>query len=81
MPYHVSSEGQESKCQVDVSQKKYKIGQYQPTEHGQNHGQFSCPSEDTWYGVILWVLRVRGQGINQSARISFTRVFCVVTPY
>ena len=22
----------------------------------------SCPPEDTWYGVILWVLRVLGQG-------------------
>ena len=41
----------------------------------------SCPPEDTWYGVILWVLRVLGQGLNQSARIFFTRVFCVVTPY
>ena len=28
----------------------------------------SCPPEDTWYGVILWVLRVLGQGLNQSAR-------------
>ena len=26
-------------------------------------------------GVILWVLRVLGQGLNQSARIFFTRVF------
>ena len=41
----------------------------------------SCPPEDTWYGVILWVLRVLGQGLNQSARIFFTRVFFVVTPY
>ena len=35
----------------------------------------SCPPEDTWYGVILWVLRVPGQGLNQSAWIFFTRVF------
>ena len=41
----------------------------------------SCPPEDTWYGVILWVLRVLGQGLNQSVWIFFTRVFCVVTPY
>ena len=41
----------------------------------------SCPPEDTWYGVILWVLRVLGHGLNQSAWIFFTRVFCVVTPY
>ena len=33
------------------------------------------------YGMILWALRVLGQGLNQSARIFFTRVFCVVTPY
>ena len=41
----------------------------------------SYPPEDTWYAEILWVLRVLGQGLNQSARIFFTRVFCVVTPY
>ena len=35
----------------------------------------SCPPEDTWYGVILWVLRVLGQGLNQSARIFFIRAF------
>ena len=35
----------------------------------------SCPPEDTWCGVILWVLRVLGQGFNQSAQIFFTRVF------
>ena len=33
----------------------------------------SCPPEDTWYDVILWVLRVRGQGLNQSARIFFQK--------
>ena len=33
------------------------------------------PPEDTWYGVILWVLRVLGQGLNQSARICFIRAF------
>ena len=33
------------------------------------------PPEDTWYGVILWVLRVLGQGLNQSARIFFIRAF------
>ena len=33
------------------------------------------PPEDTGYGVILWVLRVLGQGLNQSMRIFFTRVF------
>ena len=27
----------------------------------------SCPPEDTWCGVILWVLRVLGQGFNQSS--------------
>ena len=36
---------------------------------------YSCSPEDTWYGVILWVLRVLGQGLNQSARIFFTRAF------
>ena len=36
----------------------------------------SCPPENTWYGVILWVLRVLGQSFNQSARIVFTRAFC-----
>ena len=35
----------------------------------------SCPPEDTWYGVILWVLRVLGQGLNQIVRIFFSRVF------
>ena len=35
----------------------------------------SCPPEDTWYGVILWVLRVLGQGLNQRARIFFIRAF------
>ena len=35
----------------------------------------SCPPEDTWYGVILWVLRVLGQSLNQSARIFCTRAF------
>ena len=35
----------------------------------------SCHPEDTWCGVILWVLRVLGQGFNQSAQIFFTRVF------
>ena len=33
------------------------------------------PPKDTWYGVILWVLRVLGQGLNQSARIFFIRAF------
>ena len=37
----------------------------------------SCPSEDTWYGVILGVLRVLGQGLNQSARI-FSPEFSVL---
>ena len=31
--------------------------------------------ENTWYGVILWVLRVLGQGLNQCARIFFIRAF------
>ena len=35
----------------------------------------SWPPEDTWYGVILWVLRVLSQSLNQSARIFFTRAF------
>ena len=36
----------------------------------------SCPPQkDTWYGVILWVLRVLGQSLDQSARIFFTRAF------
>ena len=38
----------------------------------------SCPSpppEDTWYGVILWVLRVLGQSLDQSARIFFIRFY------
>ena len=34
-----------------------------------------CRPEGTWYGVILWVLRVRGQGLNQSARTFFIRAF------
>ena len=38
-PYHVSSGGQDSKCQVDVSQRKYKIGQNKPLKHGQNHAR------------------------------------------
>ena len=29
----------------------------------------------TWYGLILWVLRVLGQGFNQSAWTFFTRDF------
>ena len=33
------------------------------------------PPEDTWYDVILRVLRVLGQGLNQSARIFFIRGF------
>ena len=33
------------------------------------------PPEDTWYGVILWVLRVLGQSLNQSVRIFCTRAF------
>ena len=33
------------------------------------------PPEDTLYGVILWVLRVLGKSLNQSARIFFTRAF------
>ena len=35
----------------------------------------ACPPEDTRYGVILWVLRVLGQGLNKSARIFFIRAF------
>ena len=35
----------------------------------------SCPPEDTWYGVILWVLRVLGQSLDQSARIFFIRFY------
>ena len=38
-PYHVSSGGQDSKCQVDVSQRKYRIGQNQALKHGQNHAR------------------------------------------
>ena len=30
---------------------------------------------------VLWRVRVLGQGLNQSARIFFTRVFCVITQY
>ena len=37
----------------------------------------SCPPEDTWCGVILWVLRVLGQGFNQSS----SELSLVVTPY
>ena len=34
-PYHVCPEGQESKCQVDVSQRKLKgLAQNQPRKHG-----------------------------------------------
>ena len=40
-----------------------------------NYFSFSCPPEDTWYGVILWVLRLLGQSLNQSARIFCTRAF------
>ena len=32
-----------------------------------------APPEDTWYGVTLCMLRVLGQGLDQSARIFFTR--------
>ena len=35
----------------------------------------SCPPEDTWYGVILWVVGVLGQGFNQSVPIFFIRIF------
>ena len=34
-----------------------------------------APPGDTWYGGILWVLRVLGQDWNQSARIFFIRAF------
>ena len=34
-----------------------------------------APPEDRWYGVVLWVLRVLGQGLNQSAQIFFVRAF------
>ena len=33
--------GQESKCKVDVSQTKQRIGQNQPLEHGQNHARIT----------------------------------------
>ena len=32
-------------------------------------------TDDTWYGVILWLLRVLDQGLNQSARIFFIGAF------
>ena len=36
----------------------------------------SCPPEDTWYGVILWVFGVLGvRALSQSARIFLIRVF------
>ena len=38
-------------------------------------GRWWCPPEHTWYGVVLWVLRVLGQGLNQSARVFFIRAF------
>ena len=41
----------------------------------------SCLPEDTWYGVILWVVRVLGQSLNQSARIFLHQSFLGVTPY
>ena len=34
-----------------------------------------APPGDTWYGGILWVLRVLGQDWNQSARIFFRQSF------
>ena len=34
----------------------------------------SCPTEDTWYGVILWVLRVLGHGLKSELSL-------VVAPY
>ena len=33
--------GQESKCKVDVSETKQRIGQNQPLEHGQNHARIT----------------------------------------
>ena len=36
----------------------------------------SCPPEDTWYGVIPWVLRVLGQGLkSECARDIFDQSF------
>ena len=35
----------------------------------------SCPSEDTWYGVILWVLRVLGQGLKAECADLFHQSF------
>ena len=40
--YRVSSGGQESKCQVDVSQRKWRVGQNQPRKHGQNHAKITA---------------------------------------
>ena len=39
------------------------------------------PREDAWYGVILWMLRVLGQGLNQSARLFSSELSLVVAPY
>ena len=45
------------------------------TERDRNHRQLFRPLWGSWYGVILWVLRVLGQGLNQSAGIFFIRAF------
>ena len=35
----------------------------------------SCLPEDTWYGVILWVLRVLGQGLKSECEDIFHQSF------
>ena len=35
----------------------------------------SCPPEDTWYGVILWVLRVLGQSLKSECADIFHQSF------
>ena len=42
--------GQESKCQVDVSQRKKRIGQNQPKKHGQNDARITAYRI---YGLII----------------------------
>ena len=36
----------------------------------------SCPPEDTWYGVILWVLTVLGQGLKSECADIFLWLLC-----
>ena len=36
----------------------------------------SCPPEDTWYGVMPWVLRVLGQGLKSECADIFHQSGC-----